>query len=362
MTRALRPTWLIELHNLLRGAEAGYQGPPSDHFDGRRFHNLRPTARKSLGQVLKWRMNREPQQPWAFQQPGADHGTPPDRVDGEALQVTYINHATLLIQQHGLNILTDPLWSERASPFPFLGPKRYHAPGVALDDLPAIDVILVSHNHYDHLDLASLRRLAERFPLATVVTGLGNGALIRACGFSRVRELDWWQTLPLSPAVALHAVPAQHWSSRSHGDANRTLWLGFVLDSAGGPVLFPGDSGLGPEFALIHERFGPLRFAALPIGAYAPRWFMRDNHMDPDDAVQAHQQTQSRCSMAIHFGTFNLSDEDQFAPPQALAAALAARGVPAERFRAPRPGERWQVPPLEPQDSPSGVETGSPAA
>jgi L-ascorbate metabolism protein UlaG (beta-lactamase superfamily) len=146
--------------------------------------------------------------------------------------------------------------------------------------------------------------------------------------------------------MTLHSVPVQHWSARSTHDTNQTLWLGFVLQSAQGAVLFPGDSGLGPEFKLIHQRFGPLRFAALPIGAYAPRWFMRDNHMNPDDAVQAHLQLQSQQSMAIHFGTFKLSDEGQFAPLMALEQALHDRQVPSESFRAPKPGEQWRVAPL----------------
>lgn len=346
MFRVLRPTWWLALLNLLGRHGRPYRGPRSDHFDGERFHNLEPKAHKSLGDVLKWRFSRPPQMQWV-PQPGPQ--MPPEivsRVHGAELRVTYINHATLLIQQHGLNILTDPLWSKRASPFEFIGPQRYHPPGLSLDQLPPIDLILVSHNHYDHLDLFSLRQLAERFPQAQVVTGLGNGGLIGECGFPDVIELDWWQSLPLNEQLSLHAVPVQHWSARARHDTNRSLWLGFVLDSTEGPVLFPGDSGLGPEFKLINQRFGPLRFAALPIGAYAPRWFMRDNHMNPDDAVQAHQQLASQCSMAIHFGTFNLSDEEQFAPPQELAKALAERQVPANEFRPPKPGEQWQIPVL----------------
>lgn len=346
MFRVLRPTWWLALLNLLGRHGRPYRGPRSDHYDGERFHNLEPKAHKSLGDVLKWRFSRPQQMQWVAQ-PGPQ--MPPEivsRVHGAELRVTYINHATLLIQQHGLNILTDPLWSKRASPFEFIGPQRYHPPGLSLDQLPPIDLILVSHNHYDHLDLFSLRQLAERFPKAQVVTGLGNAGLIGECGFPDVIELDWWQSLPLNEQLSLHAVPVQHWSARARHDTNRSLWLGFVLDSAEGPLLFPGDSGLGPEFKLIHQRFGPLRFAALPIGAYAPRWFMRDNHMNPDDAVQAHQQLASQCSMAIHFGTFNLSDEEQFAPPQELAKALAERQVPANEFRPPKPGEQWQIPVL----------------
>lgn len=347
MSRVLRPIWWLALCNLLGRHGRPYRGPRSTHFDGQRFHNLEPKPHKSLADVLKWQLKRAPQLPWVAQ---AGPNTAPvvtSRVQGAELRVTYINHATLLIQQHGLNILTDPLWSKRASPFEFIGPKRYHPPGLSLDQLPPIDLILVSHNHYDHLDLFSLRQLAERFPNAQVVTGLGNSGLIGECGFPDVIELDWWQSLPLNEYLSLHAVPVQHWSARARHDTNRSLWLGFVLDSADGPVLFPGDSGLGPEFKLIHQRFGPLRFAALPIGAYAPRWFMRDNHMNPDDAVQAHQQLASQCSMAIHFGTFNLSDEEQFAPLQELDKALAERQVPASEFRPPKPGEQWQVPVLK---------------
>ncbi|HSC83792.1 MAG TPA: MBL fold metallo-hydrolase, partial [Pseudomonas sp.] len=319
MPRALRPTWLISLRTLAGEGRISYRGPASDHFDGQHFRNLQPTPIKTLRALLKWQFNREPQAPW-LQQPAANDVAPVvERVSDGELRVTYINHATVLLQHRGLNILTDPVWAQRVSPFSFTGPRRYQQPGLSLDQLPPIDLILVSHNHYDHLDLYSLRNLCERFPLARVVSGLGNGALIRSTGFARVEELDWWQSLPLGNDLELHGVPVQHWSSRTRGDTNRTLWMGFVITSPEGPLLFPGDTGLGPEFALINQRFGPMRFAALPIGAYAPRWFMRDHHMNPDDAVQAHQQLQSRHSLAIHFGTFNLTDEGQFAPPRDLA-------------------------------------------
>ncbi|MCY1502068.1 hypothetical protein D9M68_361600 [compost metagenome] len=344
MPNALRPLWQLSLRSLL-GCDAPYRGPDSDHFDGRRFRNLAPTPHKGLRELLKWQLERPRQRPWITPPPAP--ATPlAERVTGDELRVTYINHASVLLQLHGLNILTDPLWSQRASPFSFVGPRRHHPPGLSLDQLPPIDLILVSHNHYDHLDLWSLRELARRFPAARVVTGLGNGALIRACGAGEVIELDWWQALPLGGGLNLHGVPVQHWSARSRRDTDQTLWLGFVLDSPHGPVLFPGDSGLGPEFRLIRERFGPFRFATLPIGAYEPRWFMRDHHMNPDDAVQAHQQLDAQTSMAIHFGTFRLTDEGQFDPPRDLAKALTARGVDPQHFRAPAPGEQWRVPAL----------------
>ncbi|WP_375740246.1 MBL fold metallo-hydrolase [Pseudomonas boanensis] len=344
MPRALRPSWLIGVLSFFGRAGAPHQGPASDHFDGQRFHNIEPKPHKNLRALLRWQLTRAKQATWV-DLPGP--AVPPDvveRVDGDELRVTYINHATLLIQHRGLNILTDPVWSKRVSPVNFLGPRRHHPPGLPLDRLPPIDLVLVSHNHYDHLDLATLRTLVERFPLATVVTGLGNAALIRETGFKRIVELDWWQSLPLENGVLLHAVPVQHWSARGTSDTNQTLWVGFVIESPDGPVLFPGDSGLGPEFHLIRERFGPMRFAALPIGAYAPRWFMRDNHMSPDDAVQAHKHLGSRHSLAIHFGTFRLSDEGQFTPPQDLAKALVDHQVDRETFRVPTPGYQWLIP------------------
>ncbi|AYC34397.1 hypothetical protein D3880_19390 [Pseudomonas cavernae] len=344
MPAPLRPLWLLNLLTLL-GRDQPYQGPPSAHFDGQRFRNLQPTAHKGLRDLLKWQLERPRQAPW-IAPPPAPPAAISARVSGDTLHVTYINHATLLLQLHGLNILTDPVWSQRVSPFSFVGPRRHHPPGLSLEQLPPIDLILVSHNHYDHLDLWSLRQLAQRFPAARVVSGLGNGALIGACGFAEVIELDWWQSLPLADGLSLHGVPVQHWSARSRKDTNQTLWLGFVLDSLHGPLLFPGDTGLGPEFQLIRQRFGPLRFAALPIGAYAPRWFMRDHHMNPDDAVQAHRQLQAQTSMAIHFGTFRLTDEGQFDPPRDLALALTEHGVDPQSFRAPVPGEQWAVPAL----------------
>lgn len=349
MPRALRPTWLINLMTLAGYHRSPYRGPTSNNFDGRRFRNLEPKPHKDLRSFLRWQLSREKQADW-LDQPGP--AVPPEvpvRVDGDELRITYINHATLLIQHRGLNILTDPVWSKRVSPFSFVGPRRHHPPGLQLDQLPPIDLILVSHNHYDHLDLESLRALVERFPRAAVVSGLGNGMLIREAGFKNVSELDWWQEVSLAGGMKLHSVPVQHWSARTRGDTNETLWMGFVIESPDGPFLFPGDTGLGPEFRLIRERFGPMRFSALPIGAYAPRWFMRDNHMNPDDAVQAHLQLESGSSLAIHFGTFNLTDEGQFAPPRDLSKALTDRQVAADNFRVPTPGYQWLIPPLSKQ-------------
>lgn len=342
--RIFRPLWLIHLLTLAGCASSAYEGPRSDHFDGERFHNLAPREDKSLWTLLKWQFTRTRPE-WTWQEGPAVPTRPVARVEGGELRVTFVNHATLLIQHQGLNILADPVWSERVSPFSFIGPRRYHAPGVALDDLPPLDLIFVSHSHYDHMDLATLRRLAERAPLTPVVTPLGNAELIRReTGFVTVSELDWWQSLPLKDGLRLHLVPGQHWSARSRFDTNRRLWGGFVLEAPTGPVYFAGDTGWGPHFAQIRERLGTPRFAALPIGAYEPRWFMRDSHLNPDDAVRAHQALGAVSSLGIHFGTFSLSDEEQFAPPRDLAHARALHGLADEAFRTLAPGEVWSVP------------------
>lgn len=342
--RIFRSLWLVNLLALAGCGGPEYKGPPSDHFDGQQFYNQEPFTKKSFWTLIKWQLTRERPE-WVWQALPPRQEELPERVTGNDLRVTYINHATLLIQYHGLNILTDPVWSERVSPFSFIGPKRYHDPGVALEKLPPLDLIFVSHSHYDHMDLATLRRLAEINPLTPVVTLLGNAELIRKeAGFGTVTEMDWWQSQPLNQQVTLHIVPSQHWSARTRFDTNRTLWGGFVLESASGPVYFPGDTAWGGHFQRIHDRFGPMRFSALSIGAYEPRWFMVSSHMNPQEAVAAHKILHSSTSMGIHFGTFPLSDEAQFAPPQDLAKEREAQGLPEEAFRAPLPGESWTVP------------------
>ena len=214
---------------------------------------------------------------------------PPARIDGNATRVSFVGHATFLIQSGGLNLLTDPVWSERASPLSFLGPRRRNPPGVAFDDLPRIDVVLLSHCHYDHMDLATLSRLWERHqPL--IVTPLGNDAIIRNGHRSiEVTPADWGDTIPLGDAGCVTLVPAHHWSARGFGDRNRALWSGFVIEGPGNcRIYFAGDTGFGEgrPFRYVVEHHGPPDLALLPIGAYEPRWFMGPQHMNPEDAVR----------------------------------------------------------------------------
>lgn len=303
-------------------------GARSDHFDGERFFNPSGAHGQPFSRVL--RLLRTPRTPWPAEVPVAEQRPAP--LGDAAAVITWIGHASFLIQTPHANILADPVYSPRASPVSFLGPRRVRRPGVRFDDLPKIDLVLLSHCHYDHCDLPTLRALARRDqPL--VVTPLGNGPLIRSAGIRRVEELDWWQTASLPP-VAVTLTPAQHFSARSPFDRNRRLWGGFVVETGSARrIFFAADSGYAGHFREVPGRCGPIDVALLPIGAYEPRWFMRDIHMDPAEAVQAHLEVGATVSVAMHFGTFQLTPEGIDAPGEALAAARAARGVAPEAFR-----------------------------
>ena len=310
-----------------------YRGPLTDHFDGERFHNPNGDW-QSERSFIKWMLNRD-RGHWDEWTDAPCGPPPPRRVGDGELRVTFINHATTLLQLDGINILTDPIWSERTSPVGFAGPRRHRPPGIRFEDLPPIDLVLVSHNHYDHLDIPTLKRLRR----CKIITPLGNGALMRRHGIAAT-ELDWWQS-----EAAITAVPAQHFCARGLTDRNRNLWSGFVISSRFGNVYFAGDTGWGDHFAEISRRFQPIRLALLPIGAYRPRWFMRPVHIDPAEAVEAHGVLRAQTSMAIHFGCFALGDDGQFEPVRDLRLAIAASGNP--RFWILEHGEGRAVPPCD---------------
>jgi N-acyl-phosphatidylethanolamine-hydrolysing phospholipase D len=254
-----------------------------------------------------------------------------------------VGHSSLLIQLNGLNILIDPMWSERASPVQFAGPRRWVRPGIAFEDVPPLDVVLESHNHYDHLDAPTVRRLARAHPEASWVVPLGLGAFVRTRGVSdhRVRELDWWEEHAIG-SLRIAATPAMHFSSRGFGDRGDTLWCGFALSSDGANgrhVYFAGDTGYHPEFGAIGERYGPFDVALMPIGAYEPRWFMRYLHMNPEEAVAAFRALNARVMVPIHWGTFKLTDEAMDEPPIRARAAWDSAGLPPSGYRQLAHGE-----------------------
>jgi L-ascorbate metabolism protein UlaG (beta-lactamase superfamily) len=314
-----------------------HDGPVTDHFDGKRFFNPgQATTDRSLAELLRWKLGGRPAR-WPTTVPVAP-AIPDARVD--RLRVTMVGHASLLVQIGGLNILTDPVWSDRASPFRSFGPKRVTVPGIAFEALPPIDAVLLSHNHYDHLDIATLRRL-QTVHQPLVVAPMGNDAIVRAgVPGMRVVAADWGERVELGGGVHTDLVPAIHWSARGIGDRRMALWAGHMIRAEAGLLWFAGDTayGDGTPFRAIRERHGAPDIALIPIGAYAPRWFMSAQHADPAEAVRIHRDIGAARSIGIHWGSFQLTDEPREEPRERLAAALAAAGIAPERFVAAEPG------------------------
>jgi L-ascorbate metabolism protein UlaG (beta-lactamase superfamily) len=266
---------------------------------------------------------------WTCPPPDPVFAPPPPEVPPGRVAISFINHASFLIRLPGIVVLTDPIFSQRCSPVSWAGPQRVRPPGISLEDLPRPDVVLLSHNHYDHMDLPSLRALHRRHS-PRVITTLGNARILAEQGI-RATELDWWQDADHGP-VRITATPARHFAARTPFDRNRTLWAGFMIRAEGGQVLFAGDSGAGLHWAQITARLGPPDVALLPIGAYEPRWFMGAVHMNPAEAVEAHRMLGARRSIGMHFGTFQLTDEAIDAPLEALAAARQQAKLPPAMF------------------------------
>jgi L-ascorbate metabolism protein UlaG (beta-lactamase superfamily) len=298
-----------------------------DHFDGERFFN--PTGANGQPLSAAPKMMTAPRVPWPDSVPVTPERPPRMEPDAWAT-ITFVGHSTFLIQTRAGNVLTDPMFSERASPLPFIGPRRVRRAAVRCEDLPDISIVLLSHNHYDHCDLPTLRALRRRFdPL--VVTPLNNTRLARKARLRRIEELDWWERATSTP-LGVTATPAQHFSARTPFDRNRALWGGFVLDIEGRRIFFAGDSGYAPHFGEVRERLGDIDLALLPIGAYEPRWFMKDIHMNPHEAVQAHLDLGARQSIGMHFGTFQLTPEGIDEPLRALDTARRAHAVAEAQF------------------------------
>ncbi len=298
----------------------------------------------SIAALLRWQLGGGRVR-WPKRVENAAYEPPPLHVYGPTLRATWIGHSTVLLQTGGVNILTDPLLSLRASPFRFAGPKRVRPAAHFPKDMPPIDIVLISHNHYDHLDRPGLKRLLKDHS-PVIVTLNGNKRFIRTIRSGLdITELDWREQFTLGD-FAITAMPALHWSKRSFDDANTALWGAFVIETPGGVIYFAGDTGFGDggTFVEVRERFGPPRLSLLPIGAYEPRWFMKSMHMNPDDAVMAHQLLASQTSLGIHHGTIQLTNEGIDYPALALREATGNHGVPEDAFLTPDVGEGVDIP------------------
>lgn len=309
-----------------------YAYPVSDHFDGKRFFNEKRMD-KGFIDLLKWRIYSN-SIPWPDSIPVEQQKIP---LVKNSLAVTFINHATTLIQLDGTNIITDPIYAKRTSPFSWIGPKRVRIPGVAFIDLPKIDVVIISHNHYDHLNIETLKKIRDRDdPLFLI--GLGNGKLLKSHKINKFKELDWNQFHQINK-IKINFLKAKHWCSRGLFDRQKTLWGSYLLEGPSGKVYFAGDTGYEKHFSDIGKRFGPIDISLLPIGAYLPRWFMKPQHLNPEDAVKAHRDLLSKKSMGIHFGTFKLSDEGVDDPELDLTRARTKYQIPSKDFIVPKFGQ-----------------------
>lgn len=305
-------------------------GEKSHHFNGKTFINLENVKAKGLLEVLKWMAGRE-QGPWHEVTDATPGDKPAERVE-EGIRITFVNHTTFLIQTEGINILTDPVWSERTSPFSFAGPKRMRPPGIRFEDLPKIDVVLISHNHYDHLDVATMQRVVKEHK-PRIITPLGVKAFFEEEDMKGAQDIDWWEEIKITESVSIQAVPAQHFSGRGMFDRDKTLWCGFVLKRKAGNLYFAGDTGYNEiAFKEIGERCSPILVSILPIGAYKPNWFMSPIHTSPEDAVKIFLDVKTKAAIASHFGTFPLADDSQQDPIDDLVKALKEKQLAPEHF------------------------------
>lgn len=330
---------------VLSACSNNYEGVMSDHFDGNRFFD--PMQKENHGgfsQFLKWRfLRKEPKWPQIVEVEKYD--IPPKRVHDTQLRVSYVGHVTYLIQTGSLNILTDPVWSERVSPVRFAGPKRVIAPGIRFEDLPPIDVVVISHNHYDHLDIDTIGKL-WKVHKPKIIVPLGNDKIIKSYDKNiEVQAYDWGDIVAINSDVKIHLHPSTHWSARGIFDKNEALWASFNIQTPGGNIYFVGDSGYGDgvHFKSAKEKFGSFRLALLPIGAYTPRWFMRTAHMDPEEALLALSDLGAQYMIPGHFDVFPLADEQYGDAIRKLDEAKLKFGI-SDRVRLLKVGQFFEVP------------------
>src|SRR5699024_9851622 len=317
-----------------------YSGDKAPHFNGKEFINPTGLEEHHYFDVIKWWFSGNDKGNWynLTKEDTPNSQAPKQIVAAEDFHATFINHSSFLLQFDGMNIVTDPIWSNRASPFQWIGPKRMRPPGLRFEDLPPIDLVLISHNHYDHLDLQSVKDLQQEHDPIFVVP-LGVDKLLYDQGIEKTISLDWWEDQNINLKLSLTAVPARHFSGRGLFDRNQTLWCGYVLHTQEGNIYFAGDSGYGDFFKDIGHKFGPMRASFIPIGAYKPRWFMEPIHVSPKEAVQVHRAVQSEQSFAMHFGTFPLADDGMFDAKRELQKLLKEDPSLRQSFQIPVEGE-----------------------
>lgn len=313
-----------------------YRGPVSDHFDGKKFINPGGVEPMGFKDLFKWMRTRQRGE-WNELKEVPPGPPPAEKIEGDSIVVTFVNHSTFLIQTLGQNILTDPIWSERAGPVSFAGPRRMRPPGIRFEDIPTVDIILLTHNHYDHLDIKTLKKLSAEYG-PKIFCPLGVSAYLEKNGIGNVSEMDWWDELSIDQGLSLLCTPAQHFSGRGMFDRDRTLWCGFALQTEKGSIYYSGDTGYGDFFNEIAHRISPVRLSFLPIGAYKPQWFMSSIHTSPEDAVRIHQIIKSPKSIGMHFGTFPLADDGMLEPVFALREAMEKEENSVGEFNALEPG------------------------
>ncbi|MEZ5041594.1 MAG: MBL fold metallo-hydrolase [Saprospiraceae bacterium] len=331
---AFVPVLFLTIGSLLSAPK--HRGPVSVHFNGKVFQNPGGVKAKGFKDVFPMLLKQK-RGPWPEITEAKKQPHPPERVT-KGIQLTFVNHSTFLIQVDGLNILTDPVWSKRVSPFQWAGPKRMRPPGIEMDQLPPIDVLLLSHNHYDHLDLPTVKTLLTKHQ-PQIITPLGVGQFIQQQTGKTAVDMDWWDHFDFSDDLRISCVPAQHFSGRGILDRDATLWCGYMLQTKTGTIYFAGDSGYGPFFKTIGEKFPSIDLALLPIGAYRPIWFMSPIHTSPEEAVKIHLDIKSKQSVATHFGTFPLAYEGKEEPMADLQKALQEMNIPASEFWVLEEGE-----------------------
>lgn len=322
-------------------SKPGYEGPVTDHFNGRTFENPGDVPSKSFLDVLKWYIQRDQGEWVEISEEDATFAKKPANNVTSGMVITYVNHSTFLIQTAGVNILTDPIWSERASPFSFAGPKRFRPAGVKFEDLPPIDLVLISHNHYDHFDLETIEKLDQKFQ-PQFITPLGLSQLLKRSHIRYSSELDWGGKKVVYSDITVHSVQAQHFSARGLFDRDKTLWTGYVIDTPSGGIYFAGDTGYGPFFKEIGKKHD-IRIGLIPIGAYKPQWFMSPMHINPEEAIQVHKDVGANISFGMHFGTFPLADDGMKDPEKDFMNAIQKPGNVGVNFKLLNEGDSFSI-------------------